>query len=107
MVLWNGRLELGLAGRPRCRLALLRGAEPTLGRVLLAVAVGEGRDPLLAACAAAEVPLVWVLDLQHELVEVYRAPADGRYRVRELAFPGEALSLPEGAGRVVAWAPRR
>ena len=102
-VVRNPRLDLGYAGAVRCDLALVSGHQPGLGRVELAVTVGTPvqRDALLQACAVAEVPEVWFIDLELGWVEVYRAPDGAVYRLRTVAYPGGELELPGGSGRRV------
>lgn len=91
-------LRLGPAGAATCDVAVTDGAGGG-GRVRLALCLAPAeRDRLLPPCAAAEVPEVWVTDAPRGLLERYWAPAGGRYRRRELYFPGERLRVPGGDG---------
>lgn len=58
---------------------------------------GAGRHPP-RGYARAGVPEVWIVDLPHRRVEVYRAPEGGRYHEVHHAAPGTVLvpgALPE------------
>ena len=63
------------------------------GRAAVGCATGSRRhaDDRLALAAAADVPETWLVDLERGWTEVYRAPFDGRYRSRTLAYPGEEI----------------
>lgn len=98
-VLVGPTLRLGAVGAVACDVALVEDV-PWLGRVRLALGLEPAaRDAWLVPCAAAEVPEAWVVDVRHGLVERHRAPAGGRYRLREALLPGEVVAL-AGGGRV-------
>ncbi len=86
---------LGAAGE----LRLACGA-PGARAACLAVRVGATtrRDAWLARCAHESVPHAWFVDLEARWLERYGDPAAGRYRRRQLAYAGETLPLPCGAG---------
>jgi len=71
-----------------------RGASRPGGEALLAVEVVRApaaKDVRLPLYARGRVGEVWLLDLENAWVEVYRAPAAGRFRSRTLWYPGEKL----------------
>ncbi len=64
------------------------------GEALLAVDVVRApasKDVRLPLYARGQVGEVWLLDLENGWVEVYRAPAAGRFRSRTLWYPGEKV----------------
>lgn len=71
-----------------------RGASRAGGEALLVVEVARGpgskdaRLPLYARGGAGEV---WLLDLEHGWVEVFRAPSRAGFRSRTLWYPGERV----------------
>jgi hypothetical protein len=94
-------LRLGPRDLLRPDLALLD-ASPRFGReasraggeALLAVEVLRGArsmDARLPRYARGGVGEVWLLDLENVWLEVYRAPAAGRFRSRTLWYPGERV----------------
>ncbi len=80
------------------------GAHPRPGDVLLVIEVADtslesDRDVKLPLYAAAGISEAWLLDLEHEVVEVHRQPAATGYRdVQALARGGTlaALLVPTG-----------
>ena len=94
-------LRLGPSDLLRPDLALLdaaprfgREASRAGGEALLAVEVQRGarsKDVRLPRYARGGVGEVWLLDLENVWLEVYRAPAAGRFRSRTLWYPGERV----------------
>ena len=92
---------------PQPDLALLRPrddghreAHPRAGDVLVLVEIAdsslkEDLDEGVPAHATAGVPEVWVVDLQHRAVHVFREPApEGGYRVRRTLTAADRLTSP-------------
>lgn len=104
-------LHLGDVDLLRPDLALLD-ASPRFGRgtsrpgteAPLAVEVARGAESYevrLPRYAAGGVGEVWLLELGRGWVEVYRAPAGGRYGSRTLWYPGERVGVVALEGVVV------
>jgi Uma2 family endonuclease len=55
----------------------------------------KDRQIKLPAYAQAGIPVLWIVNLIERQVEVYTQPTGDRYKLRELALPGDTLSLPE------------
>ena len=85
-----------------------RQAHPGPADVLLLVEVADttlhyDRDVKLPLYAAAGIPEVWIFNLVHERLEVYREPAEGRFQVQAVcghgavvgsqALPGVAIEV--------------
>lgn len=97
----------GPGGAVRCELVVEDATHPPTAdanpaATLLVVSVGRAprRDALLVAAAAAEIAEAWHLDAPEGWLERYRAPSEGRYRLRDLFYPGAPLEIPRG-GRVI------
>ncbi len=65
--------------------------------VLLLVEVADSsldydRDTKIPTYAAAGIREVWLVDLEHDRIEVYTEPARGDYRVRQRAAIGDAIA---------------
>ena len=83
-------------------------AHPTARDVLLVVEVSittlrSDRLSKLPIYARAGVPEVWIVDVDANVLEVYREPVRGSYRQRTLFYPGEAVApsaFTEAAGIV-------
>lgn len=97
----QGVLRLGRWSEPQPDLALLapredfyRNAHPTPADTLLVVEVsdstlGHDLDVKVPLYARHGIPEVWIVDLKHQTLRVYRSPQDGTYRDTEvLATPG-------------------
>ncbi|MDE2482090.1 MAG: Uma2 family endonuclease [bacterium] len=70
---------------------------PSAEATLLAVEVADSslaldRGLKLSIYAEAGVPEYWVLDLKHDVIEVYRAPEDGRYAEMHTVHRGERIA---------------
>ena len=87
-----------------------RQAHPGPEDVLLLIEVADttldyDRDVKLPLYAAAGIPEVWIFNLVHERLEVYREPAEGRYQVRTVHGHGAVVApqaLPDLAIEVSA-----
>jgi Uma2 family endonuclease len=71
-------------------------AHPTSEEVLLLVEVAEtsleyDREVKIPRYAAAGIPEVWLLDLQHQLVMVYTQPKGSAYQVTQIVRGGELV----------------
>lgn len=55
----------------------------------------KDRQIKLPAYAQAGIPVLWIVNLIDQQVEVYTQPVGDRYKLRELALPGDVLSLPQ------------
>jgi hypothetical protein len=69
--------------------------------VLLLVEVAEtsveyDRSLKIPRYAAAGIPVAWVVDLQREVVDIFRHPDDDTYAERQRYWQDDALPLPEG-----------
>lgn len=64
----------------------------SLHRAQLAiVAAGARGEAAVALAAAAHVPECWLVDERRGWTVGLRSPRDGKYRLRSLHYPGEAL----------------
>jgi Uma2 family endonuclease len=98
-------VRLGRHSEPQPDLALLglrpdfyASAHPGPGDVLLLVEVSEAsadadREVKVPLYARAGIPEVWLVDLEGEVIEVYRQPSAEGYRDVRQARRGEALSV--------------
>lgn len=73
-----------------------RSASPVTANVLLVIEVadstlGSDRGVKLPLYAEAGIPEYWLVDLQGERVEVYRAPASGAYAEKQVLARGEQV----------------
>jgi Uma2 family endonuclease len=106
-------LVLGVRQEPEPDLALVVARPDRYGRahpgptdVLLVVEVAEtslarDRERKLPIYAGADIPEVWLVDLERERVEVYRSPAPQGYRdVRTLGRAGTVTPLFAATGPV-------
>jgi Uma2 family endonuclease len=71
-------------------------AHPTPADTLLVIEVAHttltyDREVKLPLYATSGIPEVWVVDLQRGVVEVYREPEGGRYRMEMTARPGDRI----------------
>ncbi len=97
----------------RPRADFYRSAHPTAADVLLLVEVSDAtldhdRTTKVPLYAGAGIPELWLVDLAHERILVYREPDDADYRLittyrhgdslAPLAFPDLALSVPAVLG---------
>ncbi|MDH3292605.1 MAG: Uma2 family endonuclease [Gemmatimonadota bacterium] len=101
---------LGHRAEPEPDLAILRpradwyrGSHPRPNDVLLVVEVADtsleyDRDVKLPLYAAASIPEVWLVDLDGERIEAYRAPGSEGYGDLVTASRGETLSALHLAG---------
>jgi Uma2 family endonuclease len=116
----QGSIRLDRFNEPEPDLALLRRRDdfyaselPGPDDVLLIVEVADSslardRGVKLRLYARTGVPEVWLVDLQHQVVEVHREPRRGSYRlvstlrpgqpIAPLAFPDRELDLAEFLG---------
>ena len=90
---------------PQPDLALLKSrkdyyaqAKPTPADVLLIVEVADSsidydRRVKMPLYARALIPVVWLVDLNAEAIEVYSQPANGAYQVLQTAHRGDRLTL--------------
>jgi Uma2 family endonuclease len=74
---------------------------PIPADVLLLVEVAEtsveyDRSLKIPRYAAAGIPVAWVVDLQREVVDIFRHPDDDTYAERQRYWRDDALPLPEG-----------
>lgn len=79
---------------------------PTPEQLLLVIEVSDAtlshdQQVKVPLYATAGVPECWVVDLQHEVVEVHRQPDDGRYHAVEAVGPGGEVPVPGLAGVTV------
>lgn len=98
-------VRLGTYNEPEPDLALLRRSEsahsvPGADEVLLLIEVSDttlrkDRSVKVPLYAAAGIPEVWIVALEEERVEVYRALEDGQYAERRVLTRGETF---EAAG---------
>jgi Uma2 family endonuclease len=96
------------ASEPQPDIALLRGRRssynhrrPTAEDVLLVVEVADttlatDREVKAPLYVQAEVPQVWLVNLEANMVEVYSEPAGGKYGKVVFVGRGEKLALPGG-----------
>lgn len=113
-------IRLGEAGEPQPDIAVLRArgdgyarAHPTPADVLLVIEVSDttlAYDSQVKAAVYAQAGIVeyWVVDVVARVVEVHRAPAEGRYRdvvraagedsLSPVAFPDVRVSVDEVFG---------
>lgn len=73
-------------------------AKPTPADVLLIVEVADSsidydRRVKMPLYARALIPVVWLVDLNAEAIEVYSQPANGAYQVMQTAHRGDRLTL--------------
>jgi Uma2 family endonuclease len=95
---------LGMRWEPQPDVAVLkpradeyRTAHPGPGDILLVIEVADSslesdRDVKLPLYAAAGIPEAWVVDLEHDTIEVHRQPGPGRYREVRTLGRGDALA---------------
>lgn len=91
--------------RPQPDVALLKlrddfyvQAHPTPGDILLIVEVADttassDRSVKVPLYARAGIPVVWLVDLQRDLIETYAQPANGAYQEVREARRGDTLTL--------------
>ena len=94
-------VRLGTYNEPEPDVALLRtpeqrGRVPSASDVLLIIEVSDttlrkDRSVKVPLYAAAGIPEVWIVALEEERVEVYRAPEDGHYAERHVLERGETF----------------
>lgn len=118
----QGPVRLSSSSEPQPDVMLLRPrsdfyrtSHPGPADVLLIVEVSDSsleydRGEKLSLYAEAGIPEVWIVDLEHERVEVYREPEAGRYR-RQATFEKAAAMAPQafpdvaiGADVILGWA---
>jgi Uma2 family endonuclease len=100
----QGSIRLSQYSEPEPDIALLRprpdfyaSAPPTPVEVLLIIEVADSslasdRNAKLPLYAAAGIIEVWLVDLQHRRITVYREPEQGRYLQVTVAGPDSVLS---------------
>lgn len=81
----------------RPRADFYAGAHPRPEDILLLIEVahsslGYDREIKLPLYATAGIPEVWIVDVEGGVVEVYRDPSGGRFRVADTARAGDVLS---------------
>ncbi|MFM8332583.1 MAG: Uma2 family endonuclease [Candidatus Methylumidiphilus sp.] len=108
-------IRLGKNSEPQPDIALLRyredfyrHAHPGPEDILLLVEVADSslrfdQDIKLPLYARHGIPEVWIVDLGHQLVEVYRRPADGAYLEKHIPERGEIIAPVGLAEFGVAW----
>ena len=94
-------VRLGTYNEPEPDVALLRRSEsarsvPGADEVLLLIEVSDStlrkdRSVKVPLYAAAGIPEVWIVALEEERVELYRAPEDGHYAERHVLKRGETF----------------
>ena len=84
-------LDCGALGTLRCDLALTPSGTP-LSLLSVALVVQIGMRWRLELCAAVEVAECWFVDPVRGWGERYLHPDEGRYRTRELIYPGERVA---------------
>jgi Uma2 family endonuclease len=103
-VVWpQNPVRLSDLSEPQPDLAVLRprddfysGKHPGPADTLLLVEVsdstlGYDRGVKIPLYATAGIPEVWIVDVEHRLVEVYAGPEEGRFRIQEKQHPGHVL----------------
>jgi Uma2 family endonuclease len=95
-------LSLGGLSEPEPDLAIVEGstrdyrdAHPTAALLVVEVAdqsLRHDREHKLPIYAAAGIPEAWILNLRKKLLEVYREPRDGSYRVRMILRAGDSIA---------------
>jgi len=98
-------VRLGEYSEPEPDLAVLRDrpdsyteSHPTPEDVLLIVEVGktslvDDRNRKVPLYAEHDIPVVWLVDLAEECVEIYRSPAEGAYADTRTATDDESLQV--------------
>lgn len=95
--------EIGLHQEPEPDLTLFRRLDaprvPKAEEVLLVVEVADttlrqDREVKLPRYAAAAVPEVWIVDLEHHRLEIYTEPSAGTYAEKRTLLPDDAVVLP-------------
>ncbi|WP_243027253.1 Uma2 family endonuclease [Thermus albus] len=87
-----------------------KGRLPEPHDVLLLIEVADtslefDREVKLPLYAEAGIPEVWLVNLKEDLLEVYREPKEGRYRLIRLLSPSEAVSPLAFPEISLPWAP--
>jgi Uma2 family endonuclease len=101
-------LALGSRSEPEPDLAIVEGsprdyrqAHPSTALLVVEVAdqsLLHDRGRKLPIYAEAQIPEAWILNLRKRVIEVYREPVNGSYRVRMVLRAGDSISpvvLPE------------
>lgn len=103
-------VRLGQHSEPEPDLALLKpreddyaAAHPEAGDLLLVVEVADtsledDRDRKIPLYARHQVPVVWLVDLRNERVEIYDQPSGGEYRRIQRPAGDESLDVPDLEG---------
>lgn len=108
-------IHLNAHSEPRPDIALLRyradfyrHAHPGPEDILLLVEIADSslrydQETKLPLYARHGIPEVWIVDLEHQWLELYRRPAESRYLEKLMPRRGEIVA-PEGlAGCEIAW----
>jgi len=95
-------LSLGAQSEPEPDLAVVEGsardyvdAHPATALLVVEVAdqsLRHDRGHKIPIYAAAGIPEAWILNLRKKLLEIYRQPEDGSYRVRMVLRAGDFIS---------------
>ena len=113
IVLPQGSVRLDLYNEPEPDLVLLKPradfyaqSKPTPADVLLIVEVADSsvqfdRTVKVPLYARALIPIVWLVDLNADAIEVYSQPAAGTYQQTQVMHRGDRLTIDSLPGLVI------
>jgi len=96
-------VRFGEYNEPEPDLAVLQRREdfyshnkPVAKDVLLLIEVSDAtlkydRDTKLSLYAEAEIPEVWIVNLQHDIIEIHQEPSNGIYQLAKIFKRGEII----------------